>query len=244
MNKSAKVFDTDSKLLVRRYKQGVMLTKPSSVDDYIKNSVADIFSLPLSVYFVDANNQIVNGNDISVALTGAQTHRDFIGNTIHGFVSKEFGRQVDRNNAKVIRNQRLYVIEETGVRKDDVAIQALTFKFPWYSEDKVIGLFGFSLSTPITSVTDFSQMMMQLMPTGLLGPDAFLPTHSSVNTQNELSILTKRENEVLGQLLRGKTAKEIGRTLNISNKTVEHHIESIRFKTKCKSRSELFDKFS
>lgn len=43
-------------------------------------------------------------------------------------------------------------------------------------------------------------------------------------------------------LLRGMSAKEIGRALNISNRTVENHIEHIKYKLGCNSRSQITNK--
>jgi DNA-binding NarL/FixJ family response regulator len=55
---------------------------------------------------------------------------------------------------------------------------------------------------------------------------------------DEPEILTEREMEVLLQLAEGKTNKEIGFVLDISQKTVEKHLESIYAKLKVNSRVE------
>ena len=43
-------------------------------------------------------------------------------------------------------------------------------------------------------------------------------------------------------MIRGKTAKEIAVILNLSPRTIEHHIENIKIKTNSDSKSELIDK--
>jgi DNA-binding NarL/FixJ family response regulator len=50
--------------------------------------------------------------------------------------------------------------------------------------------------------------------------------------------ITKREMQVLAQMAAGKTNKEIGFALGISQKTVEKHLESIYMKLKVSSRVE------
>jgi len=50
--------------------------------------------------------------------------------------------------------------------------------------------------------------------------------------------LTEREREVLSFVVKGKTNQEIGYELDISQKTVEKHLESIFFKLKVTSRVE------
>ncbi|MDX9992791.1 MAG: response regulator transcription factor [Anaerolineales bacterium] len=52
------------------------------------------------------------------------------------------------------------------------------------------------------------------------------------------NLLTERELEVLGPMVDGKTNKEIGYDLGISQKTVEKHLESIYAKLKVNSRVE------
>lgn len=56
--------------------------------------------------------------------------------------------------------------------------------------------------------------------------------------EEEPELLTEREMEVLLQLAKGKTNKEIGFVLEISQKTVEKHLESIYTKLKVNSRVE------
>lgn len=54
--------------------------------------------------------------------------------------------------------------------------------------------------------------------------------------------LSHRESEVLFFLIRGKTAKEIARLIDLSNRTVEKHLDRIKNKLDCASRSELIEK--
>lgn len=60
--------------------------------------------------------------------------------------------------------------------------------------------------------------------------------------KNQNSLLTEREDECLFFLLRRKTAKDISKILSLSHRTIEDHIENIRTKLKCSSKSELIEK--
>jgi DNA-binding CsgD family transcriptional regulator len=53
--------------------------------------------------------------------------------------------------------------------------------------------------------------------------------------------LTKREIDVANQLVSGKTADEIGISLHISRRTVESHLENLKFKLGCRKKSELIN---
>lgn len=53
--------------------------------------------------------------------------------------------------------------------------------------------------------------------------------------------LTPRESEILPLLVEGKTAREIGETLFLSHRTIEHHIANIYAKLEVRSRAEVAD---
>jgi len=53
--------------------------------------------------------------------------------------------------------------------------------------------------------------------------------------------LTKKQIDVLFFLSKNKTAKEIGRLLNVSHRSIEDRIERIKAKLNCYTRSELFE---
>jgi LuxR family transcriptional regulator, quorum-sensing system regulator SolR len=53
--------------------------------------------------------------------------------------------------------------------------------------------------------------------------------------------LTERESECIKFLFEGKTAKEIGNTLSLSQRTIETYIANIKSKVCCNTKSELLD---
>jgi len=54
--------------------------------------------------------------------------------------------------------------------------------------------------------------------------------------------LSKRETECLFYILRGRTAKETAKALNLSYRTVETHVESIKEKLNSSTKSQLIEK--
>lgn len=72
-------------------------------------------------------------------------------------------------------------------------------------------------------------------------------SNDAINTKQstngfDLSGLTKREREILDQLLTGRSAKTIGKQLKISSRTVEVHRRSIFRKTGVTSHATLISK--
>lgn len=65
--------------------------------------------------------------------------------------------------------------------------------------------------------------------------------HLLVNSDD--IVITLREYQCLMHLSKGKSAKEIGKILNISCRTVESHLANIKTKTGCVLTSQLIDMF-
>jgi len=61
------------------------------------------------------------------------------------------------------------------------------------------------------------------------------------NKDGSLIKLTKRESECISILMKNKTVKEIGSTLNLSPRTVEHYIDNVKQKLGIRYKSELLD---
>lgn len=74
----------------------------------------------------------------------------------------------------------------------------------------------------------------------LEGDPAFPEKAPAVFLGNALSsALTKRELEVLREMVSGKTDAEIGEALNMAVPTVKHHIQQLFFKTGFANRTQL-----
>jgi len=81
---------------------------------------------------------------------------------------------------------------------------------------------------------------------GIYGIDNYLHTENSkplkkmiYAKQNETIKLTMRQQDCLFYLVRGMTIKEIARILNLAPRTVEHHLEALKIKFDCNTRSAL-----
>lgn len=68
-------------------------------------------------------------------------------------------------------------------------------------------------------------------------------SHKALNINGSFIKFSSREIECLNNLCFGKTSKEIAKTLNISPRTVESHINKIKLKTGYYSKSDLIKLF-
>lgn len=62
-------------------------------------------------------------------------------------------------------------------------------------------------------------------------------------TQRHIT-LTLQQSKCLFGILQGKTAKEIGKLVNLSYRTVEHYLERVRFYLGCKSNKEVLIRYA
>jgi DNA-binding CsgD family transcriptional regulator len=237
------IFDTHGDLLIQRYKQGVRLIEPGSNDESANNSVSSIYGLAVTAYFLDCESRIVNSNEATAELVGAISISDMLGKTVEAFAHRATVAKVLATDKKIFRTEVMSVTEETAILPDNFSLQALSFKFPWYYDNTVIGIFGCSIKTGGLALCDFANIVSELMATGLLGSAQSVPMRLSTQYQYRAANLSEREQEVLSHVIRGKTAKEIGNRLGISRRTVEHHIEAIKLKTNSVFKSDLIDKF-
>lgn len=117
----------------------------------------------------------------------------------------------------------------------------LSHKMPLYSHDKTaIGIKGsiFLLNSP----AQLHSLLKLHKLNELIKNSDYQPIQYIVSDNCEFFNLSKRESLCLFYLIRGKTAKEIAQHLSISQRTVESHIDNIRMKLSCKTKSEIISK--
>jgi len=207
-------------------------------------SVSEIYKLPLCVYFLDTNSSLQSLNEFELIFLDKNSIKDLVGKTARDIVQPKVAESWMANDREVIRTRKNVFQEEIMIRKDEITMPALTIKFPWYDDNNhLIGVFGTSVIIDNDNGISFAESMRMLTQTGLLNTES---------TQNQLLqglsygdiYFTKREKEILIYLTRGKSAKNIAHIFGRSQRTIEHHIENMKFKTNSHSRAELIDKLT
>jgi DNA-binding NarL/FixJ family response regulator len=241
MHLNTQAYDTHGELLVQPYQGGVRLLRPEAQSG---TSVADLYAMNISCFFLSSDSVILDGNDKIAATVGANSVSDMSGHDSSYFCQRDFSASMIANDREVMRSRSMKVVEETGKRIDDAVINTLAFKLPWYYQDEIIGVLGCSLHIDSSSLSSFTSSMIGLLQTGILskGLNAQLINMTSIANVN--CYLSQRELEVLQHLVKGKSAKIIAEILQISKRTVEHHIENIKQKTGCSTKYELIYKYA
>jgi DNA-binding CsgD family transcriptional regulator len=120
----------------------------------------------------------------------------------------------------------------------------LASKAPMYMRRKVIGIIGCVVWIPQSEVLD---ALGNQLHTHYPAAPSYLFTEASISISQSTATecgqaLTQRQSDCLFYLAQGKSAKEIAEILNISKRTVEHHINAVKSKYNCFSRSDLVAK--
>lgn len=254
--KKFNIIDTSEKLLVQRCGSGVRLVEPNK--KLAAPSVSHLFEMPFNVYFLDTESVIQNMSDRTAQVCGFQGRKDAIGKTARTVSKKESAEFSIRHNNDVISSNSIVIKDEHFMRLDDFEFRDIAIKFPLLNKDRsIIGVFGCSIL-----LDSLAQSFDLLMKTGLLNSSNFFekqPNNYSIGMNTEiqqqeidtlgskLSIKTKqyiskREIECLFYLMRGKSARETGLQLNLSHRTVEYYLNSLKDKLYCTKKSEIIEK--
>lgn len=207
--------------------------------------------LPGCSYMKDVNGRYLGGNDyLAKSISGVPKIADIIGHDdkyladiIGSRWPDEYYLSIRRDDLQVIEKQHPLInkIEPAFLDSNGHVVMQLSTKMPLYSErKKVIGIFGISLDvsnqlSPLNLWTLYNQLYhdKNLMHEKLL---SYILMN---NGSKKIALLSHKELECLIYLSIGKTAKEIAKINGLSFRTIEKHIENIKEKSDCHSRSEL-----
>lgn len=162
------------------------------------------------------NLGVCHGFDISYRLEDSIEGWSFSTNQEHELINNFYF-----NNLKILHKFILYVREKAG------------FLFDVKNQDQLASFInGFDLS-----------FQPSFIPTETLNElsSSLLLKSYTLKINNSLIKISRREIECVLHYSQGKTAKDIGRELDISPRTVEAYIKDVKLKTGCSSKSILAD---
>lgn len=245
-----RLLDTSSELLIYRHGGGIKLVRPEDQckqnklpgSYYTGHTVGSCLDLNCCVYFGNVESQAQRINDIDAALVGSSSADTVIGKDAYSFMTKENAANSIQQDIKAMSENKTLIFEDTYIWEDKPLQAIAGIKSPWYdSENRIVGVFGVCFMLDKQSITDFLSGVSQL---GLLAPTKFFSKENTLLSGSQVDevYLSKRETEVLRQIALGKSARVVGATLGISQRTVESHLENIKAKLNVYSKAELVDK--
>ncbi|MEO8402099.1 MAG: LuxR C-terminal-related transcriptional regulator [Gammaproteobacteria bacterium] len=230
-------FDTSDELLVSCHSHGIKLMKPTIHSR--SHSIADLLQLPINIYFLDKNSAMKMINETCATTMGFASITDSFGKTMFDISPTENAENVIKTDRAVVSNNKRELVEDNVIHFDSFNEQHFfTIKMPWYNKNnEIIGIFGASI---LFGTQPFADSLSKIIQFGLLPQTT--PNNLLRGTFHNASYYTKREKECLFYILRGKTARETGKLLNLSTRTIETYINNLKIKLNVSTKSELISK--
>jgi DNA-binding CsgD family transcriptional regulator len=175
-------------------------------------------------------------------ILGFQNSRQYAGKSAHDVPCKvsNIGHAFIKNDLQIIRTKSESLCMIIGDYSPDRIILLQKTKLIYDQSNNIVGVFAHTKD--ITNSSTFRRAM------DLIGHDYKITGKSTAQTiytlnQHKLPCsITPRQEECLFLLVRGKSVKEIGWIMNISDRTVEDHIAALRIHLDCATRSQMIEK--
>jgi DNA-binding CsgD family transcriptional regulator len=167
-------------------------------------------------YIKDTSGKFVDACENQISAAGLSKLSELVGLSDYDLLKSKEADSVAANDKFVTYHQRQLIIPETFTNAKGKKSIATSFKtFLLSKTKKIIGIIGISIIHNIKTLRSNLEINPSLSPAQL---------------------------ECLYFLVMGCTMKQISKHMNISHRTVEHYIETIKNKLDCQVRSELVAK--
>lgn len=191
----------------------------------------------IHIFWKDLNGFYLGTNDCMAETAKLSSKENIIGKDDYDLIWNNGAAIYKKNDAFVIKTKQTLQCKETATLHDKT-LHGFTIKTPLYNQNnKILGVFGI---TCFLNNDNFISTLNNLKTHGLPIKNK---THAdSKNNAYKYHDLSQRQSECLYHLVRGKTAKQIAKILNLSYRTVEDYFETLKLKFNCHNKPELIAK--
>lgn len=196
---------------------------------------------PANAYWKNKNGCYLGANSKLLQTAGFTKPEDIMGLTDCDLCWGKQGPLMMHNDKKIFVHQHENAFIEYGKNCLGSIEHYLSYKMPLHGRSgKIIGTFGLSYlineTKPLTTLPEEMGLFCNPFITNRINE-----LQKKLNPKLAYG-LTQRQYDCLYFLVRGMTAKEIGKKLGLSPKTVEHYLDNIKIKLNCQKRSNLIEK--
>lgn len=203
-----------------------------------------INGFPGFVILKDINLRFNLINDMGLNLLKFNNEKEYIGKTEYEvpYLDPNLADYFTKYDTETINSGKIFKSVQLLSLNDKHQIFISTGSPIKNRENSIIGLSVYGLSITCPKTTNFLISLMEQ------DKEAFRSKNSGefVYMLNDCSSnnykFTVRETECLFYIIRGKTAKQIAKVLNLSPRTVEFYIERIKLKMDCTTKSQIVAK--
>lgn len=223
----------------------MLLNAEDLLDEGKINTVQQfIDNLPFHIGVKDFNSQCLIANNFTAKLLGFSN-----GQALRGRYDNEMKCRANKishlfvaEDSLVIKHRRTVTILISAVYADNKPSLLYGKKYPVINEDETVlscGFYGEDVTnSQFINLVPLLSLRKTIYGSRQLGDQFSCIITESIPEYN----LSNRQMECLFHLLRGQSAKDISLTLNIGKRTVETHIDAIKFKLGCDTKTQLIDK--
>ena len=202
----------------------------------IKDILALCASDAVHVFWKDKESRFLGCNDIQARLIQTNFGSvDFIGRDCMDLCVPKEALMLMTNDGEVVKNSNIKLFAESFYGRECLSLKSQLKD----SANNIIGTFGAAFYFDEIALAKAVSVINRL---NFLSQQQLSSVMRCVIANNSNYLLSKREKECVYYILRGMSAKEIGKVLNISHRTVETHIEHIKSKLSCQTRSQVVNK--
>lgn len=202
------------------------------------NHLENLFELTsANVYSKDIKGCYLSSNQTMLEVNNIPSEQDILGATDYDLTWKEQAPVLIQNDQEVIQTNKAKTYIEPVWLNGKLLQCYISHKTPLRTSlGKVIGVFGLSFL-----LEDENSLINTVNEVSALSNSSLCKQIQHVGAQPFLRgrHLTKRQMDCLYYLVKGMTIKQIANTLNLSPKTVEHYLDAVKVKLKCRNRTEL-----
>ena len=192
---------------------------------------------PVHVFCKTLDAMILEANDLQAIYIANSSRNEIIGKNFKDFIPSEIEKSMWLNDNQAIKSNTIKLFIENAIGTPFLSLKTQVRD----SNNHIIGIAGLSFNLTQVALPEIINVINQLSLTTALPSFPLMPP-STISFCN--LPLSEREKECVQYISKGMSAKEIGRTMNISYRTAEAHIAKIKFKLNCQTRSQIIDKIS
>jgi DNA-binding CsgD family transcriptional regulator len=195
------------------------------------------------VFWKDCEGRYLGCNDVAAEKARLTSRHDVVDRTDFDIdtLLKDEAVQIREGDQQVLSEKKsLYFLHSaTGANSENFF---LTVKAPLYNQEhQLVGVYGTDTFINIYDQDSYLPLLLKLgISVNKISSikDRIKNNFKKSNAEN----LTHRQLDCLYYLVRGMTIKEIAATLELSSKTVEHYLQTIKEKLHCYKKSQLITK--
>ena len=197
----------------------------NSLEDKL-NSLHELMYDSAGMYYIkdhDGNYLYANKNQLSYL--GSDKPEDMFGRTDYETPWARHADILRNNDHRAIKNENLVMANEVMENCEHELFLIVSHKKPFLHNGKVIGVCGTSLEVCYSLDIKDKEFTPQM---------EFL----DIRRHNKLK-LTVKQKQALYYILQGLSAKDVANRMFISKRTIEHHLEAIKYVNNYASLKEI-----